>query len=69
MKIKILDYLKISPAKSRKSILSAIYVLKNDPVFRQKMIEGCKIVNNDYRNQKKDEKEKFNWIKYSMNEI
>jgi len=58
----IVDYLKDKPSQSRKSILSALFILTNNPRFREMMIDDCKIVNNNYKNQKRSEKEEENWI-------
>ena len=63
----ILDYLIDKPPQSRKSILSALYILTNNPKYREQMIEDCKVVNDNYKNQKKDTKERDNWI--SIDEI
>ena len=60
--IAILDYLKDIAPTSRKSILSALYVLTNNQKYRDRMIEDCKIVNDNYKNQVKSEKEEANWI-------
>ena len=58
----ILDYLKDIAPTTRKSILSALYVLTNNQKYRDRMIEDCKIVNDNYKNQVKSEKEEANWI-------
>ena len=63
----ILDYLVDKPPQSRKSILSALYILTNNPKYREQMIVDCKVVNDEYKNQKKDTKERDNWI--SIDEI
>ena len=63
----ILDYLDDKTPQSRKSILSALYILTNNPKYREQMIVDCKVVNDEYKNQKKDTKERDNWI--SIDEI
>jgi hypothetical protein len=63
----ILNYLADKPPQSRKSILSALYILTNNAKYREQMILDCKVVNDEYKNQKKDTKEKDNWI--SIDEI
>jgi len=63
----ILNYLVDKPPQSRKSILSALYILTNNPKYREQMIVDCKVVNDEYKNQKKDTKERDNWI--SIDEI
>jgi hypothetical protein len=56
------NYLKNKPSQSRKSILSALYVLTNNEKYREMMIQDCKIVNDNYKKQQKNSKEKINWI-------
>ncbi len=58
----IINYLKDKPSQSRKSTLAALFVLTNNPKFRELMIDDCKVVNENYKNQKKSTKEKENWI-------
>ena len=59
----ILDYLNINTKKStRKSILSALYVLTNRPEYREQMIADAKDINEEYREQKKSQKQRENWI-------
>ena len=58
----ILDSLKEKPSQTRKSILSALYILTNREEFRKQMIEDCKVTNDNYKNQKMNAKEKENWI-------
>ena len=63
----ILDYLKDKPSQSRKSVLSALFVLTDNPKFRELMIDDCKVVNDNYKKQQKSTKEQENWI--SVEEI
>ena len=59
----ILDYLNTNTKKStRKSILSALYVLTNRPEYREQMIADAKDINEEYREQKKSQKQRDNWI-------
>ena len=58
----ILKYLKDNPPKTRKSILSALFVLTNNDAYRNQMIDDCKVVNDEYKNQTKDDKQRENWI-------
>ena len=60
--VAILNYLKDVEPTTRKTVLSALFVLTNNPLYREKMIEDCKIVNDNYKNQNKSEKEVANWI-------
>ena len=60
---KILDYLNENIRKStRKSVLSALYVLTNRPEYHEQMIEDAKDVNEEYREQRKTQKQEDNWI-------
>jgi hypothetical protein len=49
-------------SKTRKSVLSALYILTNHEDYRKMMIEDCKIVNDAYKNQTKDAKQTENWV-------
>lgn len=60
---KILDYLNKNIRKStRKSVLSALYVLTNRPEYHEQMIEDAKDINEEYREQRKTQKQEDNWI-------
>ena len=60
---KILDYLNENIRKStRKSVLSALYVLTNRPEYHEQMIEDAKDINEEYREQRKTQKQEDNWI-------
>ena len=64
----ILDYLKQNAKKStRKSILSALYVLTKLPQFQEQMMKDAKDIHEEYKEQKKTEKQKENWL--SVKEI
>jgi integrase len=63
----ILNELKNKPSNIRKSILSALFVLTNEPKYRELMIDDCKTVNEAYKNQTKSQKERDNWL--TMDEI
>lgn len=58
----IMIYLQDKPSRQRKSVLSALFVLTKSDEYRKLMIEDCKRVNDDYKNQKKDAREEENWI-------
>ena len=49
--VAILDYLKDIPPRSRKSVLSALFVLTDKPSYRERMIDDCKTVNESYKEQ------------------
>ena len=60
---KILGYLNENIRKStRKSVLSALYVLTNRPEYHEQMIEDAKDINEEYREQRKTQKQEDNWI-------
>jgi len=63
----ILEYLKDVLPQTRKSILSALFILTNNDEFRKVMLEDCSVVNNQYKEQKKSVKETDGWI--SIDEI
>ena len=63
----ILEYLKDVLPQTRKSILSALFILTNNDEFRKVMLEDCSVVNNQYKEQKKSTKETDGWI--SIDEI
>ena len=55
----ILDYLKQNAKKStRKSILSALYVLTKIPEYQDQMMKDAKDIHEEYKEQKKTEKQK-----------
>jgi hypothetical protein len=58
----ILEYLKDFKPQTRKSILSALYILTNNEEYRKIMLEDCNVVNNQYKEQKKSIKETDGWI-------
>ena len=49
----IMNYLKEKPSQTRKSVLSALFVLTGNDAYRKLMIEDCGVVNAAYKNQKK----------------
>ena len=58
----IMNYLKEKPSQTRKSVLSALFVLTGNDAYRKLMIEDCGVVNAAYKNQKKSIKESENWL-------
>ena len=58
----ILEFLKDKEPNKRKTILSALFILTNNVEFRTLMIEDCKVVNDDYKNQKMNTKQQEAWI-------
>jgi len=58
----IIESLSGKPAPSRKSVLSALFILTNDDEYRKLMLEDCKETNEKYRDQTKSQKETENWM-------
>jgi hypothetical protein len=58
----IMEFLKEKPSQTRKSILSALFVLTGNDSYRKLMIEDCGVVNAQYKNQTKSTKESENWL-------
>jgi hypothetical protein len=61
----ILHHMKEKPARSRKTSLSALFVLTKKQEFRDAMLVDCKSVNDDYKSQTKSKKEEDNWVSIS----
>ena len=53
----ILKFLADKPARSRKTTLSALFVLTDYDRFRQQMLADCKTVADDYKKQERDPRE------------
>jgi DNA modification methylase len=53
----ILKLLADKPAQSRKTSLSALFVLTGNDAFNKQMIQDCETVNTYYKEQKKSQKE------------
>ena len=58
----IMEFLKEKPSQTRKSILSALFVLTGNDAYRELMLKDCNVVNQQYKEQKKSTKESENWI-------
>jgi len=63
----IFKHLEKVPNNSRKTLLSALFVLTNEKEYQTEMLKLCKIVNNEYKSQVKTEKQEQNWL--SIDEI
>ena len=63
----ILQFLDEKPSTTRKTILSALFVLTGIDKYRELMLTDCKSVNDNYKLQKKDIKQDANWM--SVDEI
>ena len=59
---KILEYLETKPDPTKKTSLSALFVLSGEPRYREAMMEIIKRVNDVYKEQKKTPKQEENWI-------
>jgi len=54
-------------SNKRKTLLSALYNLTGEDDYKQLMLQDCKIVNDNYKQQKATPDEKLNWVR--INEI
>ena len=59
---KIMEFLSEKPSQTRKSVLSALFVLTGKDAYRELMLKDCGVVNAQYKEQKKSVKETQNWI-------
>lgn len=61
----ILEHIKsLSSPQSRKTILSALFVMTSDNDYRDSMLEDIKIVNDSYKNQKTSDERKSSLISF-----
>jgi hypothetical protein len=58
----IMDLIEPKAPTTRKSILSALYVLTNKTEYHTKMLEDAKVTNQHYQDQRLDDKHKEGWI-------
>ena len=58
----ILEYLETKPDPTKKTSLSALFVLTSEPRYREAMMDIIKKVNDSYKEQKKTPKQEENWI-------
>jgi len=58
----IMGFLEQKPPQTRKSVLSALFVLTGNEAYRDLMLKDCGVVNAQYKEQKKSVKEADNWI-------
>ena len=63
----ILDYLKEKTAQTKKTSLSALFVLTKNQSYKDVMVQVMKLVNETDKNQKKNDKQDKNWM--SVKEI
>jgi hypothetical protein len=62
----ILEFLKDTNANVRKTILSALFILTEYQKYKEKMLEDCNVVNQQYKQQKMSKNEKENWIPFEQ---
>jgi len=58
----ILEYLKEKTPQTRKTVLSALFVLTGNENYQKVMLEDCRHTNELYKSQKKSQKEEENWM-------
>ena len=58
----IMEFLKEKPSQTRKSVLSALFVLTGNEAYRDLTLKDCGVVNAQYKEQKKSAKETENWM-------
>ena len=63
----VLHTLKEVESNKRKTLLSALYILTGEDSYKTLMLQDCKIVNDNYKQQKATPDEKENWV--TINEI
>lgn len=61
----ILKHLEDKTPQTRKTVLSALFVLTGNEKYQKQMLEDCKHTNEIYKSQKKSQKEEDNWINSS----
>ena len=59
---KILEHLESKTPQTRKTVLSALFVLTGNENYQKVMLEDCKVTNDLYKSQKKSQKEEDNWM-------
>lgn len=58
----IIEYLKDKPESSRKTSLSALFVITKLPEYKELMLKDCAVTNKQNKEQKKNIKQTENWI-------
>ena len=58
----IIESLKDVTSNKRKTLLSALYILTNENDYKALMLSDCRIVNDNYKQQKATPDEKENWV-------
>lgn len=59
---KVLDFLKDVPANKRKSILSALVIITDEPKYREQMLSDVKEYDAGIKTQVKTEEQKESWV-------
>jgi hypothetical protein len=63
--VKILEILKEKSPQTRKTVLSALFVLTGNENYQKVMLDDCRQTNEMYKSQKKSQKEEDNWMSSS----
>ena len=58
----ILQHLEDKNISTKKSTLSALFVLTGNPKYQEEMMTQIKIMNDEYKEQTKNKKQEENWI-------
>lgn len=45
-------------------MLSALFILTNNDQYKEQMLKDCKVVNNEYKQQKATKAQSENWVDY-----
>ena len=59
---KILEHLEDKTPQTRKTVLSALFILTGNENYQKQMLQDCKHTNDLYKSQKKSQKEEENWV-------
>ena len=59
---KILEHLKEKPPTTRKTVLSALYILTNNKAYNEQMLKDCKHTNDLHKTQQKSQKQEDGWV-------
>ena len=61
----ILEQLQEKSPQTRKTVLSALFILTGNENYQKQMLQDCKHTNDLYKSQKKSQKEEDNWMESS----
>ena len=60
--LEIMNFLENKTSQTKKTSLSALFVLTKNQSYKEVMVQVMKLVNESNKNQKKNEKQEENWI-------